>query len=98
MRPPLALTLPRQICIANRADLPPAASPPVNAMPRPIVIGSAALAALEISTEAATTAAATKRRFSCWTTASSSLFVVQLRADVYLLIGRTSSLDNTHRR
>ena len=43
----------------------------------PIVIGSAPVAALETSTEAATTAAATTRRFTCWTNAT-SLFLVNI--------------------
>src|ERR1700722_6523543 len=47
IRPPLALICPGQICIASNADFPPAARPPVSAMPKPIVIGSAARAAVE---------------------------------------------------
>jgi hypothetical protein len=69
------LMLSRQICIANSADLPPAASPPVIAMPNPIVIGSAALAPPATSTEAAITAAATEQRFTFSTTVF-SLFLV----------------------
>src|SRR5580704_8987196 len=96
MRPPLALTLSRQICIASNADLPPAASPPLSAMPRPIVIGSAPLAALETSTEAATTAAATKRRFSCWPTAS-SLFLVTFAEGRRIFLARPHVQSRQHR-
>src|SRR5690348_2083408 len=56
--------LSRQICIASKDDLPPEASPPVSAMPRPIVIGSADLAAPAKSTPAASTADAS-RWFLC---------------------------------
>jgi hypothetical protein len=41
-RPSRALTSSTQICIARSPDLPMAASPPVGAIPKPIVIGSAA--------------------------------------------------------
>src|SRR5262245_57379490 len=43
-RPPFLLISSFQICIASSAGLPLAESPPVSAMPRPILIGSAARA------------------------------------------------------
>src|SRR4051812_25533575 len=46
-----------QICIANRAGLPLTASPPVNAMPKPMRIGSAARAGPGIVVATATISA-----------------------------------------
>src|SRR6266511_3194770 len=65
--PPLALTSSSQIFIATSDILPLAASGPVSAMPKPMVMGSAAFAGAPASEAAAiaamTTARATLRRF-----------------------------------
>src|SRR5271165_4804810 len=58
-RPPLALTSSSQIFCASSADLPLAASPPVIAMLKPILIGSPDCAAAPSAANAATAATAT---------------------------------------
>jgi hypothetical protein len=52
--------------MANNAVLPAAASPPVSAMPKPIVIGSAARTAVPARMLAASVATAVERRRSFW--------------------------------
>src|SRR6185437_10584641 len=63
-KPPLALMSSSQIFMATSADLPLAARPPVSAMPKPILIGSAAWAsrAAPPATSAAAAIIAAKQR------------------------------------
>src|SRR5262249_51330875 len=58
----LALASSCQICMARSADLPMGASPPVSAMPKPMVIGSSARAAASPVRVIASTAGTARRR------------------------------------
>ena len=63
--PPLALTSSSQICIASSADLPLGASPPVSAMLKPILIGSAARAVAPQSASTRASAIGPSREMRC---------------------------------
>src|SRR5882762_9608179 len=77
-RPPFLLTSSFQICMASSAGLPLAESPPVSAMPKPILIGSAAwatnvpaLATTNVPVRAPISAQLRSGRIQSWLIASS---------------------------